>query len=148
MADKDVTTKEQTMNPDDKNRKQLQDILNGKDVMAEQSKARRVRIIAARKASETRIRKAKSQIFEANETQIHTDCIEWFKAQYRKLYDAGKLVHRHSLGIHPLGPGGTTLLWPDPRLPILVKAQREVHSFTQLLIKAYLAPGAMLSAGN
>lgn len=61
---------------------------------------------------------------------------------------AGKLVHRHSLGIHPLGPGGTTLLWPDPRLPILVKAQREVHSFTQLLIKAYLAPGAMLSAGN
>ena len=62
------------------------------------------------------------------------------------LVQGNLLTHIH--WVHPLGPGGTTLLWPDPRLPILVKAQREVHSFTQLLIKAYLAPGAMLGAGD
>ena len=35
----------------------------------------------------------KPELPHMTETQIQIQCIDWFRQQFRKLYDAGKLIH-------------------------------------------------------
>lgn len=38
-------------------------------------------------------KKAKAELPHMTETQIQIQCINWFRQQYRRLYDSGKLIH-------------------------------------------------------
>lgn len=62
------------MTADEFNRRVMQGIISGND-------------ISQRKA------KQKPELPHMSETQIQIQCINWFRQQYRRLYDAGKLIH-------------------------------------------------------
>lgn len=63
------------MTADEYNRRVMQGLISGKPVT--QSKGKQ----------------AKPELPHMTETQIQIQCIDWFRSQFRKLYDAGKLIH-------------------------------------------------------